>query len=129
METQTIAASAPTARRFKLPRMQEAGLIVVILLLGALLAKLSPTVRGENGFLRPANLIPSVFTTMSWFAIMAVGQTVVIITGGIDISVGSIMGLAALGAAAQLQKYSPDASPATVLLVGIGVPVGIGLLC
>src|SRR5256885_1209265 len=84
------------ARTGGLPRLQEAGLIVVILLLGAVLALMAPTVRGENGFLRAGNLIPSVFTTMSWVAIMAVGVTVVIISGGIDISVGSIMGLAAL---------------------------------
>jgi ribose/xylose/arabinose/galactoside ABC-type transport system permease subunit len=129
METQTIAPAAPPTRRLKLPRMQEAGLIGVIILLGAALAMLSPSVHGENGFLRPANLIPSVLTTMSWYAIMAVGVTVVIIGGGIDISVGSIMGLAALGTAAQLQKYPPDANPVMVLAIGIGVPIGIGLIC
>ena len=51
-------------------RPQELGLVVVVLLLGTLLALLADPVRGENGFLRPSNLIPSVFTTMSWTAIM-----------------------------------------------------------
>src|SRR5206468_3949643 len=51
------------------------------------------------------------------------------ISGGIDISVGSIMGLAALGCAAALLKLPDDARTTKVLLVGIGVPVLIGLLC
>src|ERR1700679_2176369 len=92
-------SAALGSRQFQLPRLQELGLLVVILLIGGVLSLLAPSVHGENGFLRANNLIPSVFTTMSWIAIMAVGMTVVIIGGGIDISVGSTMGLAGLGAA------------------------------
>jgi ribose/xylose/arabinose/galactoside ABC-type transport system permease subunit len=66
---------------------------------------------------------------MSWYAIMAVGMTVVIVGGGIDISVGSIMGLAALGGAAVLQRFPPDASPWVAVSVGVAVPVGIGMIC
>jgi len=113
----------------KFNRLQEAGLLVVFLILGIALSLLAPQVRGENGFLRPANLIPSVFTTMSWYAIMAVGVAVVIIGGGIDISVGSIKGLAALGTAAVLQQFPEDASAWKVVSLGIGVPLAIGLLC
>ena len=71
-------------RRPRIARPQELGLVIVVLALGTLLALLADPVRGENGFLRPSNLIPSVFTTMSWTAIMAVGMTAVIISGGID---------------------------------------------
>jgi ribose/xylose/arabinose/galactoside ABC-type transport system permease subunit len=66
---------------------------------------------------------------MSYYAIMAVGVTLVIITGGIDISVGSVMALAALGGAAALQNLPVDASATVVLPIGILVPIGIGLLC
>jgi len=63
----------------------------------------------------------------------------VIISGGIDISVGSIMGLSALTCAAALQKI-PDGMPVNfylfkmphlpaVYLIGIGVPLGVGLAC
>jgi ribose/xylose/arabinose/galactoside ABC-type transport system permease subunit len=124
------ATPAPPAKMgWQLPRLQEAGLLVVIVIIGTVLTLVAPTIRGENGFLRASNLIPSVFTTMSWYAIMAVGVTVVIITGGIDISVGSIMGLAALGTAAVLQKFPPNASPWVAIPLGVGVPLGIGLLC
>src|SRR3954471_7268685 len=96
------SASDNTRPRVRLPRLQELGLLVVIFVIGMALSLLAGEVRGENGFLRPSNLIPSVFTTMSWIAIMAIGMTVVIITGGIDISVGSVMGLSALACAATL---------------------------
>jgi len=62
-------------------------------------------------------------------AIMAVGLTIVIVAGGIDISVGSIFGLAALGTAAVLQNLPEDARAWLVLPVAIVVPLGIGLLC
>jgi ribose/xylose/arabinose/galactoside ABC-type transport system permease subunit len=122
-------SAPPTKRGWQLPRLQEAGLLVVILIIGAVLALLAEPVRGENGFLRPGNLIPSVFTVMSWIGVMAIGVTVVIITGGIDISVGSIMGLAALGCAAALLKLPENAPMWQVLPVGVGVPLLIGAIC
>lgn len=116
-------------------RMQESGLIVVIVLLGALLTLAADpvTIRGEavNGFLRLDNLIPNVATSMSWMAILALGVTVVIISGGIDISVGAIFGLAALSACAAFQwlGIAEHASPWIVLPLGVLVPLAVGTLC
>jgi ribose/xylose/arabinose/galactoside ABC-type transport system permease subunit len=134
MATQTMpelssSDGPPALAPRRLPRLQELGLVIVIVIIGLALSMMAEPVRGENGFLRPGNLIPSVFTTMSWIAVMAVGVTVVIITGGIDISVGSVMGLAALGAAAMLQKLPPEASGWTAIPVGAGVAVAIGAAC
>ena len=83
----------------------------------------------ENKFLRINNLVPSVFTVMSWMAIMALGQTFVIISGGIDISVGSIMGLSAMVTALALEEFPPDASAWKVVPLGIAIPIGVGLIC
>jgi len=120
------------AGRFNI-RIQEAGLIVVILLIGLLLTfGASPVVvQGQevNNFLRLDNLIPNVATPMSWIAIMAIGATCVIAAGGIDISVGSVFGLSALGAAAVLQRFPEDASGWMVIPVGILTPMLIGALC
>lgn len=133
--TQELAALTidSDASRFRLPRLQEAGLIVVIILLGVLLALAGGNIeiRGQtvNNFFRPDNLLPNVFTPMSWMAIMALGVTCVIIAGGIDISVGSIFGLAALGCAAVLERIPEDASAWRVLPTAIAVPLGIGLAC
>src|SRR5262249_43626584 len=66
---------------------------------------------------------------MAVYAIMAVGVTCVIIAGGIDISVGSIYALSALGLAGVLQKMDFDAPAWKVLPVaGVGGPA-IGLVC
>jgi ribose/xylose/arabinose/galactoside ABC-type transport system permease subunit len=120
-------------RRFEWLRIPEGGLLAVIVLIGILLTFAADpvTVRGQvvNNFFRLDNLIPNVATPMSWMAIMAVGMTIVIVGGGIDISVGSIFGLAALGTAAVLQTIPEHASHLVVLPLAVGVPVVIGSLC
>src|SRR6185436_19303411 len=114
-------------------RLQEAGLLLVVLLLGALIALSADTivVRGQpaNAFLRWDNLLANVATPMSWMAIMALGATAVIVSGGIDISVGSVFGLSALGTAAVLQRMPADAALPAALGVAAAVALGIGLLC
>lgn len=112
--------------------LQELGLIVVVLVLGILLTYFgwARALPGRpNTFLNFDNLVEGIAAPMSIYAIMALGLTCVIITGGIDISVGSIMALAALGGAYALQRLPPDASPWAALPVGIGVPVAIGVAC
>ena len=92
--------------------------MVVVLLLGSILAIYGwrDAAPGRpNTFLNFDNLIDGIATPMSYYAIMAVGVTIVIITGGIDISVGSVMALSALGGAAALQNLPVDASAAVVL--------------
>jgi ribose/xylose/arabinose/galactoside ABC-type transport system permease subunit len=123
---------AAPRRRWRLPRVQELGLLVVVLVLGAVL-----TLYGwhdarpgrPNTFLNWDNLIDGIATPMSYYAIMAVGVTFVIITGGIDISVGAMMALAALGSAAVLQNFAVDAPAWQVLPLAIVVPLVIGTLC
>jgi ribose/xylose/arabinose/galactoside ABC-type transport system permease subunit len=135
--------ATPRGRR----RLQELGLVIVILSLSIFLwtasgditlTLLPKTVNGvfmplrqvhENGFLRIDNLGNSVLRDMSWMAIMAIGQTFVIIAAGIDISVGSIMGLSAFVTALALLRL-PETAPAwQAIPVGMGVALGVGLLC
>jgi ribose/xylose/arabinose/galactoside ABC-type transport system permease subunit len=124
------AARDVSARR---PRLQEAGLLAVIALLALVITLAADTLqlRGQevNAFLRADNLLANVATPMSWMAIMALGATVVIIAGGIDISVGSIFGLSALGTAAVLQALPPDTSGWVALPLGAAVALGIGTAC
>jgi ribose/xylose/arabinose/galactoside ABC-type transport system permease subunit len=136
MSTETISYATPKPpkpRERRLPRLQEAGLLVVVVLIGLLLTFLggSVTIGGvsHNNFLRPDNLMGGVLTPMSWYAIMAVGMTFVIISGGIDISVGAIFALAALGTAAVLQKMPQETSGWVAVPLGVAVACGIGLTC
>lgn len=132
------AAPAPPPPALKnarrLPRMQEFGLIIVIVLVSCFLwIQSGPVVlAGQpagNGFLRMENLVNSVLSNMSWMAIMAIGQTIVVISGGIDISVGSTLGLSAFVTALVLRNFSVDASGWEVIPLGIAVPLAVGLLC
>jgi ribose/xylose/arabinose/galactoside ABC-type transport system permease subunit len=147
MPASPVETPALNRKKTRPAALQEMGLIIVILVLGLFLWGASrpanvtlpaKSVNGvllpfrivhENGFLRTSNLVNSVLTVMSWMAIMAIGETIVIISGGIDISVGSIMGLSSFVTALALLKLPPDASAPLVLFVGIGTALGVGLLC
>ncbi|MBS0186847.1 MAG: ABC transporter permease [Planctomycetes bacterium] len=93
--------------------------------------------RSESKFLNTQNLV-LLATQASFIAVMAVGMTAVIILGGIDLSVGSIYGLAAvIGAfalqALQLRALGPDANSLNAAAGGApwwaAIPVGIGVCC
>jgi ribose/xylose/arabinose/galactoside ABC-type transport system permease subunit len=112
---------------------QQAGLVLVILFLGVLLTLFAGThtdrVTGQqvNNFLNSYTLIQTA-TDASFFAIMAVGATVVIISGGIDLSVGSIYALAGVATAMVLRAHGP-ADGTGAVAVGLAVAVGVGLAC
>ena len=110
----------------------QAGLLLVIICLAALLTLFAGThtdrVTGEtvNNFLNSYTFIQTL-TDASFFAIMAVGATIVIISGGIDLSVGSIYALAGVATAMALRAYGLDGSSAVI--TGLAIAVGVGLLC
>src|SRR4051812_34511586 len=134
METQPVAESlvmpAGPSRR-GLPRLQELGLVIVILVLAGVLTIYGfvDAQGGTNTFLNTDNLVEQVATVMAVYAIMAVGQTCVIITGGIDISVGSIFALSAMICADVLQRMNPETPAWRSILVAFLVAPGVGLLC
>jgi ribose transport system permease protein len=112
---------------------QETGLIMVVLLLVIVLSALAGSHADRlsgtmvNNFLNSNTLI-QIATDASFFAIMAIGATIVIISGGIDLSVGSIYALAGVSMALALRALGP-ASTATTVIVGLVASVGVGLLC
>ena len=111
--------------------MQQFGLVVIILILGIVMTMFAGThldrVSGQtvNNFLNPGTLI-QVATDTSFFAIMAVGMTMVIISAGIDLSIGSIYAMAAVLMSLVLQKMT-GASPMEQVAIGIVMSCGIGL--
>jgi ribose transport system permease protein len=111
---------------------QQAGLVLVILLLGLVLTLFAGShpdrVTGQpvNNFLN-WNTLMQTATDASFFAIMAVGATIVIISGGIDLSVGSIYALAGVTAAMVLRGQTGGG--AGTVLTGLAICVGVGVLC
>jgi len=117
----------------KLLASQQAGLVAIIIVLGGVLTAFAGShvdrLSGVpvNNFLNSHTLI-QVGTDASFFAIMAVGATIVIISGGIDLSVGSIYALAGVAMAMVLRSHAPGSSGATFAF-GLAVAVGVGLVC
>jgi ribose transport system permease protein len=74
--------------------------LLLLLVVGTFL-----TLRTDT-FLTPDNLA-NVSRAFSWIAIAAFGESMVIITGGIDVSVGAVMGLAGLISASCLKVEIP----------------------
>jgi ribose transport system permease protein len=127
---------------------KETGLVVVILLLGLLLATFGGSVTRKtrdprtgavtgqvevNKFLQKANL-DIILKNCSWTAVMAVGATILIVSGGIDLSIGSIYCLAAVAGAMFLRWLGPGgdhpgAPEVWVVIAGILLTVAVGTLC
>ena len=126
-----MSSDSTLARR--LLGSQEMGLVIVLALLVTLLTVLAGNhadrITGTvvNNFWNSNTLIQTA-TDASFFAIMAIGATLVIISGGIDLSVGSIYALAGVSMALALRAIGP-ANQATAVLVGLVTSVGVGLLC
>lgn len=140
---------------------QEGGLVLVIIVLGAFLTMFGGSVRmpvfeknaeGErvrvfkeledgsrepvfeqkNKFLNTQSLAQLAKDT-SFIAIMAVGATIVIISGGIDLSVGAIYALASVTGAMVLTRYGPDGMQAEMPVLGMFLGaltcLGVATLC
>ena len=112
---------------------QETGLVIVLVLVTVALSLLAGShvdrLSGAtvNNFLN-ANTLVQTATDASFFAMMAIGATMVIISGGIDLSVGSIYALAGVIMAMTLRAMGPMGSGATAW-TALLICAGIGLLC
>ncbi|MGH7459880.1 MAG: hypothetical protein ACREMA_02480, partial [Longimicrobiales bacterium] len=112
---------------------QEIGLVLVLALVTVTLVALAGSHvdrrTGEliNNFWNSNTLIQTA-TDASFFAIMAIGATVVIVSGGIDLSVGSIYALSGVSMGLLLRALGPMSGPGT-LLIGLAACAGVGLLC
>jgi ribose transport system permease protein len=137
------------------------GLVVVIIVLGALLTMFGgrvkvpvfrtddkgeqervfttnaqgdqePVLREVNKFLN-AKTLTQLAKDTSFIAIMAVGATIVIISGGIDLSVGAIYALAGVLGALFFNRYGPEGAHPTesiaLIAAGMIVCVAAGTLC
>lgn len=144
--------AAPTRPRHQL-RLQEGGLLLAVVVLGLLLTvfggsvkvpkfvadekgerhrvfvtspsgERAPAFEEKNKFLNAQNLAQLAKDT-SFIAVMAVGATLVIISGGIDLSVGAIYALASVVGALVFQG---SASPWPGALACLGAATACGLV-
>lgn len=142
------AATTPKLRSRR--RLQEGGLLLVIFLFALLLsffggsvkmAEVRRTSSGEtervvvekNKFFNARNLTQLAKDT-SFIAIMAVGATFVIISGGIDLSVGATYALASVLGALVFYLFGPEGARSNLapwlgVSLGIVTCVGVATIC
>lgn len=94
-------------------RFRESGILTVLALQILLLYLVAPRIDGASAFLNRENLM-QVARSFSFIGIAAVGATFVIVSGGIDLSVGALLGLT-------------DVVVALALADGRGIPAAVTL--
>lgn len=101
-------------------RMQSYfGLLIIFILAMCL----SPVRNGNNVFLNPENLL-NIVRFASENGIIAIGMTLVIMLGGIDLSVGSVLALNAVGAASLMMRSHWSIFPTLLVIGAIGAFIG-----
>jgi len=133
-----VATSIPWSSSFRrasgtLLRSQQIGLVAVLVVLATVLTAAAgshvdpQTGQTVNNFLNAHTLI-QMATDASSFAIMGVGATIVIISGGIDLSVGAVYALAGVIMAMVLRDVGP-LPPVPTVFLGLGTCMAVALLC
>ncbi len=113
-ETKTIASNV--SKKFSL---KQQGVLMALIVLIVIMYIVSPTFR------KPDTLI-SIIVAASLIGIVAAGETFVIMTGGIDLSVGSNVGLVGVITAALMVDFS--FSPVLAILIGLFAGAFFGLM-
>jgi rhamnose transport system permease protein len=101
-------------------RFRELGLVVALILIVALTAAANPR------FLS-AQSIRDIVLAASITILLATGLTVVVLTKGIDLSVGSVLGLSAFAIASMLREF-PGVPIPIAMLAGLGFGAVCGLV-
>jgi ribose transport system permease protein len=102
----------------RLGRLRASGLIWVLLIMCAVAAFVS------DAFLNPFNII-NVLRQVALFGIVSIGMTFVILTAGIDLSIGSIVAVVAVTAAMLLDSGLPIPF---VIILGLAIGSLMGTL-
>ncbi|HEU4382207.1 MAG TPA: ABC transporter permease [Anaeromyxobacteraceae bacterium] len=108
------------ARRLLYLLLREAGIGVALALIAALFSVFAPH------FATFANLT-NIFTQISINTVISVGMTFVILLGGIDLSVGSVLALATVVAGTVITGESYP--PGVAILLAVLASAGVGMAC
>jgi len=121
LERSGVEARAQARRIFAIRAGAVSALLIVVVVV--------INVFSQGAFLTPENLT-NVLRQITYNAILAIGQTFVIITAGIDLSVGSLIELTGVVMAQFANAMPFDGFPLIVatLLVGLAVGCGAGLI-
>ena len=104
----------------RLLQFRDLGIAAVVVTLVAVFGFIQPL------FLRPENL-GAIVLSIGILLLLAIGQMMVIVTRNIDLSVGSVLGLAAM-AAGIVGRDHPELTTPVLVLIAIGVGSAAGVI-
>ncbi|KOX05861.1 ABC transporter permease [Micromonospora sp. NRRL B-16802] len=113
----------PRSRRELVDRLFAVQSLFALLVVFVVAILASPRRDGEILFLTAGNL-GNIVRAVSEIGIIAIGMTFVILLGGIDLSVGAILGLSAVGTATLLVDSGFGIVPAVAVVLVIGALFG-----
>ena len=99
-------------------------LLIITIALFAIMYIAGMVIFADKGFAKPQMFL-NLFISNAGLLVIAVGQTIVMITGGIDISVGSITALVCMVMANQMENHGMSAYAAIAVALVIGLAFGI----
>jgi inositol transport system permease protein len=129
MVTKVADAATPAAERAKRRRIPPELSILLVLVGIALVYEVLGWIFVGQSFLMNTQRLTIMILQVSVIGIIAVGVTQVIITGGIDLSSGSVVGMTAMIAASFAQASTwPRALYPGLTDLPFVIPIGVGLL-
>lgn len=115
-QTEDIAENHFMAKMKSTMRIREIGVFVALLLMFIIMSFASP-------YFLSVNNIFNVMRNMSTIGIMAIGMTMIIVTAGIDLSVGSMLAVTAI-VMARLMYHGVGTFPAVLAGFAVGAILG-----
>ena len=112
------AAEGHSALRFLRDNLREYGILIALVVIMAFFQ-----IATDGILLKPVNLTNLILQN-SYIVIMAVGMLLVIVSGHIDLSVGSVMGFIGAMAAVMIVQWQMNFVLAAILCLAVGAAIG-----
>jgi len=112
------APSTPSGARFLRNNMREYGILIALVVIMAFFQFAT-----DGILLRPVNLTNLILQN-SYIVIMAVGMLLVIVSGHIDLSVGSVLGFVGALAAVMIVQWQMNFVLAAIVCLAVGAAIG-----
>ncbi|MDD2978421.1 MAG: sugar ABC transporter permease YjfF [Hespellia sp.] len=99
-------------------------LLMITILLFIIMYAAGMIIFADKGFAKPQMFL-NLFISNAGLLVIAMGQTIVMITAGIDISVGSVTALVCMVVANQMENHGASAFTAVAFALAIGLAYGL----
>lgn len=108
----------------KLKNMTDTNLLLTITIIVFFLMYIGAIVFQGKGFLKPQTFF-NILNANAALIITSVGMSIVMITGGIDISVGGVVALVSMSCAVYLDYHDGNVFTSILIALGIGILFGL----